>query len=119
MSRSMAARRRNSVPSRTANREYVRDPKTRKLTCIKTPVGEMFWLSKQVHVHPVTGMPYTKKGDGVTVRRIVDRYGNTSYAPQGEHINLQKREDQAREEMLAKAAEELAETESVYHDDQD
>ena len=100
MSRSMGARRRNSQPSARFIRvsEKIRDPKTGKVKnkSVRVPHGKMYWTSKTPHLVPqVNNMHmgwYLKPGDGVTIRKVIDRNGQPGYCPQSEYEKIQARE---------------------------
>ena len=81
-----------SIPGRTVLR--LSDGK--KGTGRKVRVGRPFWLSKQIHIHPVTGERYLKRKDGVTIRRVLDRNGTLGYCPQSEYEVIRQRELVAR-----------------------
>jgi hypothetical protein len=40
-----------------------------------------------------------KKGDGVTIRRVVDRHGRVGYCPQSEYKTIVAREAAERKEL--------------------
>jgi hypothetical protein len=77
----------------------------------------LLWASKPIHVDPKTGAPYLKRGDGVTVRRIIDRHGNVGYCPDAEYEKLRQREMVAMLEMQEQKLKEAEEEEAKEYED--